>query len=1012
MNQKYNQTFHDASTGKLIMSLIIILCYPFCSYGQSGGAFNPIKTEPLFKNQMVNTPATAALKQNIVYPVNYSTGLPEIRIPLYEIKSGDVTLPIYLTYHASGIKLSEAAGWAGLGWDLVAEPMITRTIRGLIDDTQTMACKFDKYASVDRFPSYVENLSKYSKEEPDEYYYRLLTKQGMFMYSMEPSDKSREFLPIPYENIRIDWTGKFFRITDDDGTIYKFNGGRESGNGTANPIGWKASAIIAPNMKDSVSFVYYENKVQYMVKMHDDYIIVRDRFSIKKGIKTNRREELTMAEYLPDECMQDPIVIGRTNDILYGYQCDNNGEIISDGTIPDRSISGHYVDSQSQQLSEINFGQGKIIFEKDPQFPRLKKITVYNNNKTLIKEFIFNYYTPNERVNQRYFLTSIIIKDKEGESTETYNFGYESPEKLPVPGNRSIDYWGYYNGITRPDNESLVPQQTINVTRWKYRYSSNGQVIGIESAPDINMTFGSKLSRGANEEYMKYGTLTSITYPAGSTDEFVYQSHRYKDNDNSIKQAGGLRIKQITSKDKNGEMKTRTFSYGRNEDGCGTPLTTHILDYFRLVQGLFLGEVFDGFWQNNEFHYSPIANENCYARQRTFFCNPTRPITFDGGSTVMYEYVTEYNGTPNNNSGKTVYQYKIDSTHSSPDDTNAMQCNSHLGWMYGNLTHETVYRNDNGQYVPLEESEYYYSTHDKNFGKILVGEASANNVIRTSTFNGTPDIIKSGYSYIRTEVFVGCKLLKWSKHKIFNDEATVYTGTNYEYSDPTTTNLTDITESGSDGKEYVTRFMYPQDYGKVLPYTEMVARNMLSSVIKKEYTRNGEYIGIETPYFQSSENIYKPGSLIVKRSTTDTSDIRASYLYDSYGKLRQESRDEKESVVYLYGYNNQYVVAKIENTTYQEVEAKLGREEIEKLASEKDLQSYYSSKLNNLRISLPGSRVTTYTYKPLVGIASITNPLGVSTYYDYDGLGRLINKYFINNNKKKMIESYDYHYAE
>ena len=41
------------------------------------------------------------------------------------------------------------------------------------------------------------------------------------MYAMEPVDKSRNFLPIPYENIRIDWTGDYFQITDDDGAVYQ-----------------------------------------------------------------------------------------------------------------------------------------------------------------------------------------------------------------------------------------------------------------------------------------------------------------------------------------------------------------------------------------------------------------------------------------------------------------------------------------------------------------------------------------------------------------------------------------------------------------------------------------------------------------------------------------------------------------------------------------------------------------------------------------------------------------------
>ena len=115
MNRKYMQNISSGFRWKLLFFLITILGCQSYSYGQSSNGGNPIDTEALFKNQMVNTPATAALKQNIVYPVNYSTGLPEIKIPLYEVKNGDVVLPIYLTYHASGIKLSDVAGWVGLG---------------------------------------------------------------------------------------------------------------------------------------------------------------------------------------------------------------------------------------------------------------------------------------------------------------------------------------------------------------------------------------------------------------------------------------------------------------------------------------------------------------------------------------------------------------------------------------------------------------------------------------------------------------------------------------------------------------------------------------------------------------------------------------------------------------------------------------------------------------------------------------------------------------------------------
>jgi YD repeat-containing protein len=53
----------------------------------------------------------------------------------------------------------------------------------------------------------------------------------------------------------------------------------------------------------------------------------------------------------------------------------------------------------------------------------------------------------------------------------------------------------------------------------------------------------------------------------------------------------------------------------------------------------------------------------------------------------------------------------------------------------------------------------------------------------------------------------------------------------------------------------------------------------------------------------------------------------------------------------------------------------------------------------------------TYTYKPLVGMLSSTNPRGVTTYYEYDTFNRLKQTYIIENGEKKILQKYDYHYA-
>ncbi|MGN0187128.1 MAG: hypothetical protein ACI392_05205 [Paludibacteraceae bacterium] len=67
------------------------------------------------------------------------------------------------------------------------------------------------------------------------------------------------------------------------------------------------------------------------------------------------------------------------------------------------------------------------------------------------------------------------------------------------------------------------------------------------------------------------------------------------------------------------------------------------------------------------------------------------------------------------------------------------------------------------------------------------------------------------------------------------------------------------------------------------------------------------------------------------------------------------------------------------------------------------LKSQISNKLSYAHISV-------YTYKPLIGISTMTTGAGLATYYEYDDFGRLKLIYQIKNKQREVIKAFDYNF--
>jgi|GEM_PF-2158091 len=185
-------------------------------------------------------------------------------------------------------------------------------------------------------------------------------------------------------------------------------------------------------------------------------------------------------------------------------------------------------------------------------------------------------------------------------------------------------------------------------------------------------------------------------------------------------------------------------------------------------------------------------------------------------------------------------------------------------------------------------------------------------------------------------------------------------------------------------------------------------------------------------------NIYKPG--IELSLNTDDAVVNCQQIhlddqnnlvydsrytprlnYDKYstkGNPLEVFKENDVHTAYVWGYNDTYPVIKAENVSFSVLNSavKAATDSLVSLLNQigdmttvqqKEAWKTFNTNLRSYE-GLSNAMVTTYTYKPLVGLTSSTDPNGIPTYYEYDAFGRLIIVRDIDNN---IVKNYDYHYV-
>jgi hypothetical protein len=475
---------------------LILFCFQFLITNFIWAQISYDQIRDRTSNVIDPSPNASAITRYGTIPVGLNTGIPEISIPIYEIKSGNLKLPISFSYHSSGIKVNDVSTSVGLGWSLNAIPHLTRTVFGLPDDNESYGFLYknvpDVNASINDLYCYLYSLTLEQEADgsPDRFSYSTLNGAGQFLFTNTLNNVvDFKTLIIPKRPIKIKFEGiNKITITETDGTIYIF--------------GKNDNDSLVHDVTDTHSGGYNSS---FISRWHITKIISADKKNI---IKFNY--ELNEGVYTPIK-----YTTSLTEDI---NMPNSNGR-----------FAYHYGDYQinyrTKLLTSIEFENGKVYFDytsgrddlQDYMNNKLTGIRIVqnkNNESTLIAKF---------KLTQSYFVAELLpntpidsylkkrlrldrIEQVElpelsnAQNNLKHDFEYWN-NNLSYLNSKGQDIWGYNNGAV--GNQHLLLFDINNSSSNQISYGVN--------------------NREGNFNYLQAGMIKSITYPTGGKSVFEFE---------------------------------------------------------------------------------------------------------------------------------------------------------------------------------------------------------------------------------------------------------------------------------------------------------------------------------------------------------------------------------------------------------------------------------------------------------------------------------------------------------
>lgn len=930
-------------------------------------------------------------------PIDISTGVPDINIPIYTLKANGLTIPISLSYHASGNKVEDVSSCVGLGWVLNAGGIITQTVNGgLPDDMAPFMFASSRvagdYYSADReaylglrrvnflwADLHTEGNGSFKKLISDRFFYRFNGNTGAFRADLS-TGQLKHVSPSPIKINPIQGTDGLWtkiELTDAEGRIWTFKRFKpvqavyqHHAQQIYHSYEYYPEKITFPNVSDEVTFTYTTGSRYLQTTLGQTgyfgqtpvYNFNFDLSSRTWGINVN----FDTSDHInlnTQTCSIDPILLSTIS---------WRGTTISFSYLKDR---------------------------KDLMKDRLTHVAVSCNGCSICSADLTNTtYLGSKTENWRMLLSGVKV------NAEQYLFNYNT---MPLPNythyslNCRQDFWGYYNGA---DNDRWIP--------FKWEWKGNPRLNNI-SAPQYIANL-----REAQEAYTQAGILTEIIHPTKGRTVFTYEQNQGSNVYNNIKPIqppidyfGGVRIKQINNYDGNTKLSTKSYAYVSG----GPTITLTNWHFFEKKEFYFTPGSFPvhDFSMIAGMEKVPFKTDSYASTSSGYY-----PISSPFGQSLIYTKVIEYNGTPASNSGKTEYTFSGHFWGTYPVK------NVDYGEERALLTSQKEYENSANNYMLKKETFHTYATIDLGVfatGLTIIEKDGYCFGLLPRNIPYAEDIPNFIYDYYnmyqiaQTNCFRKLELLSNTIVKTYAGASSTSESTQYLYdADYRILSPIAVIRTNSDGVRYKEEYLHSFNYPSDNICKAMTSKNMLSQVIEKKLLKNSTTIplqSIKTDYMQSGAQIRT--NKIKRAGQNNVMEERVVFHeYNAAGSAVYLSQGSSSKTVYIWGYNNKYPIVEIQNATYDEVTAIVSKAVLEAIAAKTAPTSSDWSTITALRThaQLKKALVTVYKYIPDVGIVETIQPNGFTLYHTYDSYGRVTESYYMEGSTKRIVQTHEYNY--